>query len=186
MSGLRRFLSRPGRLRAVLARLRRDASGVAAIEFALLAMPFFLLVFAILETSAVFMGEMTLNQAVARASRLVRTGEVASAALTEAEFKRKLCDEITLLLSCDKISIDLRTYTKFSDVPKTAPVTGGVLDTASFRFDKVQPGKIIVLRAFYRWPLFADILRREMSNLGDGSHLIMSVAVMKTEPFAGG
>lgn len=168
-----------------VSRFGKDVRGVAAIEFAMLAFPFFLIVFAILETTSVFIGEMNLNQAVARASRFVRTGEIVGASLDENGLRQKICDEIGYMLECKSIVIDLRSYSKFTDVPTLAPIAGGELNRGSFGFDKVNPGQIMALRAFYEWPLYTDIFRMFLSDLNGGRHLLMSVAVFKTEPFSG-
>ena len=50
-----------------------DESGVTAIEFGLLAVPFFSILGAILETSLVFLSGQVLESAVQDASRLIRT-----------------------------------------------------------------------------------------------------------------
>jgi Flp pilus assembly protein TadG len=44
-------------------RIRRDESGATAIEFGLVALPFFALMFAILETALLFLASQTLETA---------------------------------------------------------------------------------------------------------------------------
>ncbi|MBC8129296.1 MAG: pilus assembly protein, partial [Rhizobiaceae bacterium] len=69
---------------APFGRFRRDRKGVAAVEFAILAIPFFVTVFAIVETSLVFLAELTLDQSVDRVARKVRTGELERKGADEA------------------------------------------------------------------------------------------------------
>ncbi len=161
----------------------RDRSGVSAVEFAFLAAPFLLILFAIIETSVVFIGQMTLTHATTRTARLVRTGEAATSAMTPTQFKQTICDGVDMLLDCSKLQIDLAPYAKFSDVPTRAPVTNGSLDTGGFQIAKVEPSRIMALRTFYKWPLYADMFAKYLSNLNDGSFLLSSVMVIQVEPF---
>ena len=167
----------------LLKRVKRNRDGAAAIEFAFLATPFFFIVFALLETAMVFVADITLEQAVAKAGRNVRTGQVATSNLSEADFRQMLCNEINLLLSCDEIMIDLRSYPSFSAIPTQAPINGGALNTSDFRYEQGKAGEIMALRAFYEWPLFTDIMHSVLSDIDGGKHLVASTAVFQAEPF---
>jgi Flp pilus assembly protein TadG len=59
---------------SIFARLRRDRSGSAAVEFAMIAAPFFLLLFAMIEVAAVFFTGTVLENAVLETARQIRTG----------------------------------------------------------------------------------------------------------------
>ena len=167
----------------LLKRVGSNRDGVAAIEFACLATPFFFIVFALLETAMVFVADITLEQAVAKAGRNVRTGQVATSNLSEADFRQMLCNEINLLLSCDEIKIDLRSYPSFSAIPTQAPINGGALVTSDFRYEQGKAGEIMALRAFYEWPLFTDIMHSILSDIDGGKHLVASTAIFQAEPF---
>ncbi|RYE39513.1 MAG: pilus assembly protein, partial [Hyphomicrobiales bacterium] len=54
----------------------RDDRGVTIIEFGILALPFFTIIAAILETSLVFFAGQILDSAVQDAGRLIRTGQM--------------------------------------------------------------------------------------------------------------
>jgi len=68
-----------GRKRAlcprILRRFGRREDGAAAVEFAMVAAPFFAVLFAIMETAMVFFAGQTLETAAADSSRLIFTGE---------------------------------------------------------------------------------------------------------------
>ena len=151
----------------------------------MLATPFFLIVFAIFETTAVFIGEMNLDQAVAKASRYIQTGQIVNAGIAENVLRQKICAEITYMLKCELISIELHGYSNFSEIPTSAPVHDGQLDKSGFSVEKTNPGQIMELRAFYEWPLYTDIFGKLLSDLKGGKRLITSTAVFKTEPFSG-
>lgn len=157
--------------------------GVAAIEFAFLGLPFFMIIFAILETALVFVGDMTLEQAVERASRTVRVGAVSRSNLGSTEFKASLCKEIRIVLSCDKVIFDLRSYSQYDLIPLDAPVKEGALDVTGFRFEAGNPGDIMALRVFYEWPLLTNVIQKSMSTIGGGKYLLSASAVFQAEPF---
>ena len=88
----------PRRMPRMLSRFRRSSDGTAAIEFALLAFPFFLLIFATIEAFIAFAGEQLLENAVDTMARQVRTGQAKN--LSEEEFRTKFCAEISLMINC--------------------------------------------------------------------------------------
>src|SRR5438132_14309500 len=94
---------------------RRGNSGSAAVEFALIAPVFFLLLFAIFETGMLFFADMTLENGVAVTARLIRTGQAQSAGMTQAQFRTALCRQISFPLSCSssQLYIDVRSFTNF-------------------------------------------------------------------------
>jgi Flp pilus assembly protein TadG len=66
-----------------LRRFRRNRSGSAAVEFALVAPMFFALIFAIIETGMVFFAGQVLETAVQDGGRLIYTSQ----SLTQTQFK---------------------------------------------------------------------------------------------------
>src|SRR4051794_12899922 len=82
--------------------------GTAAIEFAVISVPFLALLFAILESGIIFLANQTLETAATTAGRLILTGQV-QAALTQNpnyDFHRKVCDSLPALFSCNKVYVD--------------------------------------------------------------------------------
>jgi Flp pilus assembly protein TadG len=167
--------------RLLLRRFRGDRKGIAAVEFGLLALPFFLIVFAILETGLVFLAELTLDQAVEKVARTVRTGEVQKAQMTEDQFKQAICDRVKFLMDCSKLKIDLSVYSDFASIPP--PPANGVVDSSNFGVRMAGGEAISALRVFYNWPIYTDLMRKYMATSTDGTQLIYSVAAFQTEPF---
>ncbi|KQT53857.1 MULTISPECIES: TadE/TadG family type IV pilus assembly protein [unclassified Aureimonas] len=170
--------------RGILRRFRRDRKGVAAIEFALLALPFFLMIFAAIETSIVCLAEMTLDQAVDQVGRTVRTGQAQKANLTKDAFKQQICAKVGFLLACDKLSVDVATYDNFAAIPE--PLTNGKLDTSGFGYAPGGKETITAVRAFYKWPITTDMMRKYLADggeKGDGTHLLYAISAFRTEPF---
>jgi len=167
-----------------LFRFGRDETGATAVEFGLIALPFFALLFAILETGLVFFAGQTLETAVANVSRTIRTGQAQQQGLDLTAFRNQICAQISALMSCSGLSLDVRTYASFSSVNLANPINSqGKLDTSNFTYDAGNGGDIVVVRAFYEWPTYSRMLGFNLSNLADGNHLLAAAAAFKNEPF---
>jgi len=165
---------------------RRDRRGATAIEFAMLALPFALLSFAMLETTVSFTAQQVISNATDKIARQIRTGQLTVANTTAAEFRAKICNQISLIVGdeCPELVYDLQHYTKFEDVPKTIPIGGdGDVDSTGFKYDPGGDATINHLRIFYRWPVMTDVMKPSMANLPNGKRLLFATATWQNEPF---
>lgn len=175
-------------VRAGLARVRafhRDQDGATVVEFALVSVPFFALMFAILETALVFFAAQTLETAVGDSGRLIRTGQAQQQAMDLPTFRQTICDKVLQLFDCEAgLHLDIRTYPTFAAMTFVDPVDEeGNLDTDDFDFDIGEANEIVVVRAFYEWPTYVTGLGSDLRNLANGKHLISSAAAFRNEPF---
>lgn len=161
--------------------------GSTAVEFAVLAIPFSLLIFAILESCVSFAGQQVLANATDNVARQLRTGQVRSTDLTEAKLKNMICADLEVMVAkgCPGLIVDLKAYTSFADAAKVRIklTPGGDIDTTGFG---VTPGKSMsknMLRVFYKWPVMTDFMRKSMSNLADGKTLHFATVTWQNEPF---
>lgn len=171
------------RTRALLARFVRNHSGVAALEFALIAAPFFFLLFAMIEVGAVFFMGSMMENAVLEASRDIRTGRAQSSGMSETAFKNAVCDRISMLGSCDNVEIDVRIFEDFDGVDQSSPIDEGEMDTDDFGFDPGDAGDIVLVRAFYRWQLLTPGLTAALANMDNNEYLVSAATVFRNEPF---
>lgn len=168
-------------LRAFLRRFRRDRSGVTAVEFALIAGPFFFIIFAIIETALATTAGVFLNDAVNTAARNVLTGQVQASDMDADGFRAQICDRVDVLMSCDRLKLDLRTYPAGTPIPDFQ-MKDGSIDSSTFCFDPGAQDTITVLRAYYEWPWTTAILNRLASDT-NGNAILYSVAAFMNEPF---
>lgn len=168
-----------------LGAFRRDTGGATAVEFALLAIPFFLLLFAILETFLFFFASQTVGNATQAAARLIRTGQAQAQNYTDVEFRDAICRAMSGILNCaENLRVDVRIVDTFADVDLAAPLDGeGNLDADNFAYDDGEAGDIVVVRAYYEWPLTTDFLDIGLANLGNGGRLIATATAFRNEPF---
>ncbi len=164
-------------------RFSRDRSGSTVVEFALIALPFLALIFAILQTALIFFSTQVLDSGLQDAARLIRTGQAQQQNFSATQFKQAVCGEIHGLLDCENgLVIDVRTWDNFGSADVGLPITDGELDE-DFMFDPGGRGDIVVVRAFYEWPVVLPTMNANVANLKNGRFLISSAATFRNEPF---
>lgn len=167
-----------------LSRFCRANKGVAAVEFAIIAIPFILLLYAVIDTSLVYFAQQTLENGVSAAARQIKTGQAQAANMTSAQFRTLVCNQISMLLKCDAhLALDVERFTSFSSVALPAALDGNGNLTGNFQFNMGGAGDIIVVRAFYAWPMLTPNFGRTMSNMSGNSRLLTASFAFKNEPF---
>ena len=174
------FAGIAGRFRA----LGKDKRGVTIIEFALLATPFFMLLLGILEIGVVFFGDSVLEKATGDAARLVRTGQAQAQNMTQQQFHDYICDQISDLLACGPLQVDVEAFSSFENVNIANPINGdGTLNTDLDNYNIGNRGDIVLVRTFYSWDIMTPLLRPFFSNLSNGDRLLTSTQAFRNEPF---
>jgi Flp pilus assembly protein TadG len=184
------------RTKRFLARFLRDRSGSTAIEFAALAIPFALLVFAILESCISFASQEVMANATDDVARQLRTGQIKAADLSDdVKLKNLICGKLSIMAGQEcttRLSVDLRSYDTFADAAKMSfTITDGDIElTKNGKKDPkqfvVEPGVSTtknMLRVFYKWPVITDFMAKSMANLDDNSTLHYASVTWQNEPF---
>lgn len=181
--------TRRKRRSGLLSAFVREREGSTAIEFTVLAVPFAMLVFAILESCIAFGAQQLLTNATDDVARQLRTGQIKLAEVQADPdmIERKICGRINLLMpdDCPELEIDLRSFATFEEAAaiRTAFTDDDDIDDSQF---KIDPGKSLdknMLRVFYRWPVITDFMRKSMSSLKGGKTLLFATATWQNEPF---
>ena len=178
-----------------LERWAADKRGIAAVEFALIAVPFFFLLFGLLEIALIFIMGTVLEHAVSETARDIRTGTFQSETIptgktAEEVFRERVCDRLMELMSCDsRLKIDVQAETSFGGSstelkfkPPGDPDEGEIDDTG-FGFEAGGSDEVVVVRAYYEWSLITPVLSKPLESLPNGRHLLSAVAVFRNEPF---
>lgn len=151
---------------------RRNRSGSAAVEFAMIAPMFFALIFAVMETGMTFMAGQVLETGVEDGARLVYTSTTTSS----ADFKSAICNRVSMLLDCSKVDIDVRSYDPGTTITITDPidasgkyVSNGFVYQPPTYSPNTPSSKTVVVRAFYQWPLYVTGLGYNIANIDRGT-----------------
>ncbi len=169
----------------LLRRFLRQSEAGTTIEFALLAAPFLAGLLAILQTAIIFFAGQTLETAAATSSRLILTGQAQTAGWTAAQFKSQVCNQIQGIFNCNNgVYIDVETYPSFSAINTGMPISNGQFNASALGYNPGGPGDIVMLRLYYRYPVFMNLLGFNLSNVTGGYNLFAATAVFKNEPYA--
>jgi Flp pilus assembly protein TadG len=170
-----------------IGRFRREDSGASALEFAIVALPLLLLLFAILQVGLIFFGNLTLEYAADQGARLIRTGQAQNQGFDAAAFKNEVCKHLNPILPCAKLTIDVRRFSDFSSTQLTNPLdSNGNLKT-SFSYEPGNAGEVVVVRMFYPWDLTANLPALiRMGNMSGDKRLLIATIAFRNEPFTVG
>lgn len=161
------------------------------MEFAFIAAPLLMMIFAILELAIVYMVHTNLDNAMAEASREIRTGQFQSAtkgkspAELEEAFKVNVCANMGFMQShcASNLSVDVRTIPEFNSGGAPSPIQpDGTYNDDGLGVSPGAQEARVVARAFYRWPLITPFLDTALERI-DGAAVIESVVIHQNEPF---
>ena len=151
-----------------LARFCANRRGTVAIEFALIALPFFLLIFAIIEVSLSFTAQQVMSNATDDIARQLRTGEITAATHRAPDkLKQTVCGRLFMpapaVPTCSWTCRLIQPSPTFRKQCRSPPP--GTSMSTGF---KVTPGgasTINQLRVFYRWPMFTDLMKHRIESI---------------------
>lgn len=168
----------------LISRFRRETRGATAIEFAVVAVPFFLTTFATIDNAVLYVAQQTLENAVLETSRLVRTGRIAQEDMDEIEFRARICDMVDVMLACDaRLEMDLRVFGAFAGLAAPDATDGAGDWNPQLTFDPGEAGDIILYRVFYEWQMLTPIVSQMVTGEPDGTIILTASAAFRNEPF---
>lgn len=179
--------------RGLLRRVLGDRSGAAAIEFALVAVPFFGFVLFVIQIGMYHFSQQSLDSATRRAARQIMTGTVPAGAKTLSGFKTTLlCPNVLWKISCSDIVVNAYRVAKTSNAAngtgvyqfvnaQTKTLAGPVSDPKQNTFCLGGPGDYVFLDVAYAYPDFTGGLL----GLTTGSFLLRSSTFIYNEPTIG-
>ena len=167
----------------LLRSLSKDRKGSAAIEFAILALPFFVVIFAIAEIAIMYFVDSGLDAALNKAVRSVRVGVAKTNNWDSKKFKEVVCNELAMSFNCPtKLKVRATVITNMASVAKIDPIDGGSL-AVSEDFDLGGSGSYVLIQAYLPWDPTFKLYTIASSQMSDGSYLLGSAELIKNEPF---
>ncbi|MEZ5854749.1 MAG: TadE/TadG family type IV pilus assembly protein [Hyphomicrobiaceae bacterium] len=171
----------------LLARWKADVTGVTAIEFAMVAVPFLMMLFGIIGVGLYFFTTFTLENAVEQASRLLRTGQAQTTGMSAAAFKNQVCEFVPGHIDCaGKVQVNVLSFADTTNItpaslPRCLDKTGALNGAAQY-----TPGgasQVVLVWACYEWELAGKIPFIKLGDMANGSRLIQATTVFRSEPF---
>lgn len=160
-----------------------DERGATMLEFAIIAVPFFGLMFGIIEVAIVAWGTYELENATQDAARLIRTGQQSD----QNKIKDEICRRTLLLGNCaEKLKLSAVSCQACTMVAPPSALNEGKLNEAAFAAKQFSPGgarDVVLVSAFYEWELVNFITAYSIGNMENGNRLLQASAVFRNEPF---
>jgi Flp pilus assembly protein TadG len=180
--------------RSLWRRWRRDESGVTAIEFGMVAMPFVMMLFGIISVCLYFFTNFTLENAVWQTARALRTGQVqqgkgaySAASTTEDKkiaFKQALCTIAPTFLDCSKMVVIVQSSASFGGIVEPKCATNGVMvDQSAATFDTGGASSVVLVTVCYPWDYGGKLPFIKIGNLNNGAVLLQASVAFRTEPY---
>lgn len=159
----------------------RDCSGTAAVEFALLTLPYLLLIFGIMEIAFVYGAASMLEAATLGAARQVVTGQYdhsAGARTNAKRFREAVCERTAVLVfDCEEnLMVDSRVASSFGDFADDPPA----MDESAFDVGGSQD--TMVLRARYTYHMMTPLVGELMGG-ADRQMVFTATVAAQNEPF---
>jgi Flp pilus assembly protein TadG len=123
-------------------RFARNERGTAAVDFALVALPFLVVMTVLIESAIVLLAGQVLQTSATSAARLVLTGQAQNAGYTAAQFKSIVCANLNVMFNCaGNLYVDVESFSSFSTISLANPTNAdGTLNTAGFGYSPGNPG----------------------------------------------
>jgi Flp pilus assembly protein TadG len=174
----------------LLARIRRalqamDASGVAAVEFAIVGSAFMMMMLASFEFGYMLFVQSVLDNAARDAARLIRTGQVQTSSNPTNTFSTLLCSDVGSLIGCGSIIYQAQTFNDWTSAQTAVNTPPTRAANGSYVSSGFAPGtqeQIVVVTVTYNYPFFTPWIG---GLLGGSSNtaLLMSTVVFQNEPY---
>jgi Flp pilus assembly protein TadG len=176
-----------------LHRFSGSERGATAIEFGLVAAPFFFLLGGICETGIMLFTEYIIQNATQETARTVRTGQVSSSdgtpLISASEFKTMLCDTAEVIVACSgRVTVYVDNSADFATLETTmpdpvdiGPSSGGAAYPVVF-----NPGarlRAATVVATYDWDFVFPFMNFLGNINGGDARRVYGLAIFRNEPF---
>ncbi|GJE10406.1 hypothetical protein FOHLNKBM_1439 [Methylobacterium longum] len=170
-------------------RLARHRGGASAVEFALLAAPFLALLGVVAETGLVALEQQTLDIALDRGVRQLRTGvfqDGADGSDPGQRFRKIVCSGPSVLFPCTDLRLDVSRAASFSSSQPAEPFDRTKKTwTAGFgmRFDCPQGGDTVTVRAAVPVVRLFQMLDFTGRIMSDKSQMLIATEIFQAEEY---
>jgi Flp pilus assembly protein TadG len=167
----------------------QSESGSTAVEFGMVAFPFFMVMGCICETGIMLFSEYAIQAGVQEASREIRTGQAQSASMTAAAFKTKICDLAGIVVDCEGgLTVYVKPANTFSSLNAILPSfmnvgakPDGTPNPASFSCGSASQAAAVI--ATYDWKFTMPFMQFLGNFDGGKKRRLYGLAVFQNEPF---
>ena len=199
-----------GRLRmpAVFRRFRRDDRAATAVEFGIIALPFLGVLLAIFESTFTLFNAQILDTVAANTSRQLMTGQIQTNGQTcasqKSTFQNMICPltdvrpstALPANFDCSKVIIDVRASSNNNNLDVSNTL---YQNPSQAQFAPAAAGQNNIIRIIYPLPTILPVMmgsttsnmkiihgKNDAQVSGAWKHILMGIAVFRTEPYGSG
>jgi Flp pilus assembly protein TadG len=173
------------------ARFSKSEAGATAVEFAMVAGPFFLVLGVIIETGLMLFTEYALQSAVQDSGRLIRTGQAQNSNFSASTFKTAICSTAGVLIDCqNKVTVYVNhSATTFAQLNALVPsflTIGPTVSNTPFpaTFSCGTPLQPVAVVATYDW-YFSMVGMNYLGNvMSNSARRLIGFAIFLNEPYS--
>ncbi len=166
----------------------RTIDGTTSVEFALIALPFILLIAGAVQLFVLLLSQQMLETAAEAVGRQILTGKVQQAGLNKTQFGALACSLLSTNLSCDHLIVDVQVASSFTNVQTSKPdltAIGNPTTTTVLNYSPGTAGQIVVVRLLYALPVvFLPGFNLQSSSSSYGFNFPMATSVFKNESYS--
>ena len=167
-----------------LRRLGRDNSGATAIEFALLAGPFLLIVLGLIEIGIQYFTSTSFESAVQRTARLIRTGQAQTASMDLPALRKAVCDDIYNLFDCmNNTAFQVSILSSMTSLPTDTAVDEDGKFVLEEDFNAGKGSDYVLVRGYFQFHPLLDVFGVIRHRLANGNYLYGATVLFRNEPF---
>lgn len=151
----------------------------AALEFAIVAPVFMLFLGILFDAGILLFQQAMLDNATARAVRLIRTGSIQLAGGAVTPFTTSLCDDIGLLIPCTSLQYKVTSAASFTSLSTTVASNGHGTLTGNGTFTPGTAGQDVVVQVAWNRPYLVPWVARAVAP--GGSLMMTSITAFRNE-----
>jgi Flp pilus assembly protein TadG len=168
-----------------------DRRAGAAVDFALVLLPFLMVLMTIINSALVLLAGQVLQTAATTAGRLILTGQAQTANYTASQFKNAICASLTVMFNCaNNLYIDVESLppgSSFSSITLPgATNANGTVNSGGFNYNPGSAGYIVIVRLIYQWPIIAPGLSIGLTNSANSTNTLIATVAFVNEPYTSG
>ena len=173
-------------------RIIKSENGAAAVEFALVSFPFFMIMGCVCETGIMLFTEYSIQAGVQEAARQIKTGQAQNASMSAGDFKTKICEITGIVFDCESdLTVYVRPANDFSTLATVMPsyLNVGAKPDGSpnpTSYDCGGPEQAAAVLATYDWKFTMPFMTFLGNFDGNKKRRLYGLAIFQNEPFPAG
>ena len=164
---------------------KTNRRGAAAIEFALVALPFFALLLGILEIGILLLVSALVDTASSNTGRLIRTGQAQVGDLKISDIRQSFCAGMSVLdQDCaNRTHVDVQVVQGYSGMNIADPLETGVFDPEVLKYQPGVPGDFVLVRIWFEHPVITPFIARAITRDNDNKVRLQTTLAFRNEPY---